>query len=212
MGSNASEDADGRSASLLGALAALRGRVDEFFRAADAAGGLQCRAGCDACCRVDLTVGPLEAEALAGVLAELPAAARERLSEHAGHPDVRAGLRCVFLGDAGRCAVYAGRPMVCRSQGLARSYALEGQGDLPDVPLAALRGRAGEKGVGACPLNYEDALPAGDLVLDADRVDEVLAQLQLAWARLHGLPPLARVALRDLAAAAPAIAGPDAGG
>ncbi|MEO0326216.1 MAG: YkgJ family cysteine cluster protein [Myxococcota bacterium] len=203
---------DERADALRGTLGALRRRVDDFFAAAERAGGLVCRRGCDACCRVGLTVGPLEADALRSALAALPPPTRAELAARSADAEVRAGQRCVFLGESGECTVYDDRPLVCRSQGLALSYALEAQADLPDVPLAALRGRAGEKGVVACPLNYGEGLPGGEYVLDADRVDEILAQLQLAWARLRALPPLRRVALRELAAGAPAIAGLDGDG
>ncbi|MCB9761874.1 MAG: YkgJ family cysteine cluster protein [Alphaproteobacteria bacterium] len=107
-----------------------------------------CRAGCDGCCQTERTVTDVEFAALAPAVAALS-------------PDTRAALReaqgqgCSLLLD-GRCAVYAERPLICRSHGLP--LVMEGQLDV-------------------CPLNFTDtpleALPSAD-VLSVDTVTAVL--------------------------------------
>jgi len=67
---------------------------------------LQCRLGCSACCKDDLTVFEVEAE--------LIAARHPEVLKQAPHP---AGA-CAFLNSEGSCRVYASRPYVCRTQGL----------------------------------------------------------------------------------------------
>lgn len=102
--------------------------------------------------------------------------------------------RCVMLEDDGRCAVYASRPLVCRSQGLALAYPSD------VVPVEAVRARAGDKALVWCPLNFTTRPPTGADVLDAGRLDEALAVLNRASVGTRD--PLTRWALRDLVSAA----------
>lgn len=188
---------------------ALRGRVDQHEAAAVARGAdLRCGAGCEACCHVALSVSPLEAAELAAALRALDDAALAELVARLGDPDVErvsedAGfvggveahdVRCVMLGDDGRCAVYAARPSVCRSQGLPLAY----PNDV--VPIEAVRARAGDKALVWCPLNFTTRPPTGPDVLDAGRLDEALALLNRAF--VGEGDPLLRIDLRDLVAAA----------
>ncbi|MCU0672558.1 MAG: YkgJ family cysteine cluster protein [Myxococcota bacterium] len=103
-------------------------------------------------------------------------------------------VRCVMLGDDGRCAVYAARPLVCRSQGLPLAY----PNDV--VPIEAVRARAGDKALVWCPLNFTTRPPTGPDLLDAGRLDEALALLNRAY--VGDGDPLVRIDLRDLVAAA----------
>lgn len=103
-------------------------------------------------------------------------------------------VRCVMLGDDGRCAVYTARPLVCRSQGLPLAY----PNDV--VPIEAVRARAGDKALVWCPLNFTARPPTGPDVLDAGRLDEALALLNRAF--VGEGDPLVRIDLRDLVAAA----------
>lgn len=173
------------------ALRALRARVDAHEAAAVARGaGLRCGAGCEACCHVELEVSPLEGALVLDALRSLP---EEALRDVHGRLERDDG-RCVMLDDAGRCAVYADRPLVCRSQGLPLAYS-------PDVvPVEAVRARAGDKVLVWCPLNFQARPPSGPDVLDAERLDEAGAVLNLAFAgRARALE---RTALRDLVALA----------
>jgi hypothetical protein len=167
---------------------ALVAKVDDFGAKvrAERAGDMRCAPGCAACCEVSLTVCATEAEPIRRALAALPAEARERIALRAAADDE---ARCVMLED-GRCAVYDARPLVCRTQGLPLAYP-------PGfVPLDAVRGRdARGHDLTWCPLNFEDRPPRAGDVLDAERVDTMLA---LVDRRDDGAPG-ERVSLVELA-------------
>jgi len=135
----------------------LRKNVDRICRDIATAFGphLACRAGCDGCCR-QITLFPVEADALAAGLAALP-------EEQAGH--IRNRVRtappdgpCPLLED-GLCLLYDHRPIICRTHGL---------------PL--LLETDGSRQVDFCPLNFQ-GLPSlpGNAVIDLDRLNEALA-------------------------------------
>lgn len=173
---------------------AIVARVDAFAasvgerRAAD----MQCRAGCDACCHVELEVSGVEAAAVRGALAALPDEVRAAVRARAGG---ETGGRCVMLDGDGRCAVYAARPLVCRTQGLPLRY------PAGFVPAEAVGLHLGEKGDATwCPLNFREKAPAGEDVLDAELVDKLLAVVNQRHAAARGEDHLQRVAIRQLAA------------
>jgi hypothetical protein len=174
---------------------AVVARVDAFAaavaerRSAD----LRCSAGCDGCCRVELEVSPVEAASVREALARMPRADREALRRRASAASSEA--RCAMLGDDGRCAIYEARPLVCRTQGLPLRYP-------PGfVPADAIGLRLGEHGdVTWCPLNFTDASPRGEDVLDAELVDRLLAVVNRRWVAGRGGDPLERRALRAIAA------------
>ena len=133
---------------------------------------IACRPGCSSCCMA-FSVLPLEAALLAETLARQPMAA----ARSPGH--------CLFLHD-NLCAIYALRPVICRTQGLALAYIDEAEERIE---------------VSACPLNFpEDAPLAHEDLLFMDRFNERLAALNLRYCRLNGLEPGCRVALADLLA------------
>ncbi len=222
---------------------------------------LACRAGCSACCQVSLSVSPVEAAAVARLFATLPREARERARARAlvpieAVPVVPLAERCVMLEEDGTCAVYAARPLVCRTQGLPLRY------PAGLVPAAAVRARAVARGpikeairggvpssgsiaapspclpadshsrgrVGPlsqagegtvvldsgcssmkkaageltwCPLNFTGRAPDGEDVVDAGRVDEILAVVNRRFVAHRDGPagdPLSRTPLSVLAA------------
>lgn len=88
--------------------------------------GLDCRAGCGACCRMHVGAEPAEAFAVARHLRasrspeELSEVGR-RLGETAARvarmdpaERWRARIPCVFLDEQGSCAIYPARPLACR--------------------------------------------------------------------------------------------------
>jgi hypothetical protein len=96
----------------------------------------------------------------------------------------------VMLGPAGRCDIYEARPLVCRTQGLPLGYP-EGI-----VPVETVRFRARALDVICCPLNFTEDEPDERDVLDASRVDTMLALV----ARLEGDDGAeGRITLRALA-------------
>ncbi len=174
-------------------LAELYAKVDAFFARAAARfpgpDGITCHAGCDDCCRRRFSVTALEAEVIAEGLAALPAGAREALAARAegGDPAV-----CPALEAGGRCAIYASRPVICRSHGLPIRF--RSPGSLPVVD--------------ACPKNFasahandaSDASDARDLgaipaehVLDQVTLSTVLGALDAARAAEAGRAGGARV-------------------
>ncbi len=178
--------------------AALTAKADAFFAAAQASseGAITCRAGCDACCHAHLSVSPVEAAAIREWLRGRPSVGDELVARRAARDS--ADPRCVMLGDDGACAVYAARPLVCRTQGLALLYPAN------TLPVNAIRFRHPRGEVAACPLNYTEAEgttskePAPGEVLDAGRLDEALATVNRAWCDASGTDPLARTDLREI--------------
>jgi hypothetical protein len=157
---------------------ALLAKVDVFWERALAVqpAAFRCAAGCVSCCTQRLSVFAVEAEAIRAHLADpgFDPAVRARLRAEAGDPD-----RCAFLAD-GRCAIYAARPVICRTHGLP--VRVDGRVDW-------------------CPLNFTDAPPDPTIVLELEQINTLLALVD----RLHGAsgdpPDRPRVTLADLAAA-----------
>lgn len=143
---------------------ALIAKVDAFSARVDAAQGrwLRCGAGCDGCCRLRRSAWAVELDHLRQTVERLPPARRAALAARRRDPAVQAGERCVMLDPDGRCAVYAARPLICRTHG-------------PAV-------RRPDGGLSWCGLNFEglgadavaDAIPA-DGVLDLELLNRMLA-------------------------------------
>ena len=91
---------------------------------------ISCRPGCADCCMA-FSVLPLEAALLAEALV------RRQLTV------ARSPGRCCFLQD-NLCAIYALRPVICRTQGLALAYIDETEERIE---------------VSACPLNFPEDAP-----------------------------------------------------
>ena len=123
----------------------LHAKVDAFFARVEARHGddMRCHTGCSDCCHVRLTVTSVEAAAIRAEVAGWPEAARRALAE-VGPAD-----RCAALDGAGRCRIYAARPIVCRSHGAPVRMR---RGALPVVEV--------------CPRNFTRTEPAADCVLD----------------------------------------------
>ncbi len=205
--------------------ALLQARVDAFFAAVLARHptALHCQAGCYGCCQAGLSVSAIEAAAIRGYLRALPPAAQDRLRDQvqrrAGHTKAASQSTrdepCALLDDEGRCAIYPVRPLVCRSQGLPLVYAAT------LIPAQALRFRAQDgRAVVCCPLNFaadsarDSAAPAvtpqaADL-LDAERVDLLLAVLNRRFASQMGQDPTHAAQRTPLAALVLAASDPDA--
>ncbi len=151
----------------------LLGAVDRRMRELTAgrlAARIGCRPGCSDCCMA-FSVLPLEAAFLAEALAG-------RTVRAAGQDG-----RCGFLQD-GLCTLYAVRPVICRTQGMALAYIDEVRQSVE---------------VSACPLNFpeDDPLDQDDLLF-MDPFDEQLIVLNLRYCQRHGLVPAGRIALADL--------------
>ena len=113
----------------------------------DAGAIVPCREGCTACCHGPFDISVADAELIGEALDRMPAADRERVTARAqallarmraleptwSSPyavdalgedrfdrltDALAAEPCPLLDEAGRCAIYADRPLVCRMIGL----------------------------------------------------------------------------------------------
>jgi Fe-S-cluster containining protein len=160
---------------------------------------ITCSAGCSSCCHAWLTVSAVEANELRAALAALPDADRELVRARGLRELAREAAgdeppRCAMLDDQGRCAVYEARPLVCRTQGHALRYP-EGV-----IPAAAVARKMANGDVTWCPLNYHVAQPNPEDVLDAERVDQILAVVADRHVLAHGLSRHERHALSALAA------------
>jgi hypothetical protein len=98
-----------------------------------------------------------------------------------------------MLDAAGRCMVYEHRPLVCRTQGHALRY------PAGFIPEAAVRARSKTGEITYCPLNFTQSAPEAADVLDAERVDQILAVVAQRFARAQGTDPNERIALSELA-------------
>jgi hypothetical protein len=171
-------------------------KVDTFFGRTAARfpgpSGVTCHAGCTDCCR-RFSVTAVEAEVIAEGLASLPPEARERLAVRAerGDPEV-----CPALEPDGRCAVYAFRPVICRTHGLPIRFA-DPAGEPGVAPRRSL------PLVDTCPRNFGGrdlaALPA-DAILDQGTLSLVLGAIDAARADEAGRSRGERVALAALLA------------
>jgi Fe-S-cluster containining protein len=158
--------------------AELTAKVDAFFdRVAQRhPADLACATGCADCCHVRLTITTVEAAAIRAELATWPAPRRAALAAQvalAAQADATQAAqaeaapdRCVALGPDDRCAIYAARPLVCRSHG---------------VPIRLREG--GLPVIQACFRNFTAAGPAAaapDCVLDQTTLSTVLLAIDQA--------------------------------
>lgn len=136
---------------------------------------LSCQEGCSGCCLPGLSVFPVEAEALRRALRALPPERQQLLLSQALQAQTGDGLpHCPLLIDD-RCAVYAARPIICRTHGFPVHF---------QDPEAALEG---EVLLDVCPLNFtaEGALEALTLpdALDLERINLRLAAVNHVFCR-----------------------------
>jgi Fe-S-cluster containining protein len=169
-------------------LDALFAKIEGFFSAAQAREGaaITCHAGCSDCCR-RFTVTGLEAEVIREGLAALPDARREELATRARNDETDV---CPALDADGRCAIYAHRPVICRTHGL---------------PIRFTEQRAGRSlpMLDACPKNFVGhdltaVSPAS--VMDQTTLSTILGALDAARADETGRPRGERVAIAELLA------------
>lgn len=157
-----------------------------------------CAAGCASCCHAWLSVSAVEAHELRLALQAMPAAqradVRQRGLRELAREQAQEEPRCAFLSDDDRCVVYERRPLVCRTQGHALRY--------PHglIPSEAITRRTENGDLTWCPLNYHGSEPKGEDVLDADRVDQILAVVAARHAIAHDTDRETRFSLSALAA------------
>jgi hypothetical protein len=155
--------------------------------------GLSCHHGCTGCCQVRLSVSPVEAAAVQEAVMALPESERHSLLKN---DDPQSGACVMLRPDAATglsgCAIYESRPLVCRSQGLPLQYP-EGL-----IPAESVRLRTKAGSVTWCPLNFIEAAPPATAILDAARVDQILAVVNHRFAQKTDVSAETRFELVDL--------------
>lgn len=170
-------------------LGELAAQVDADFEAIRRrqAQRMQCRSGCSACCRARLSVTRVEEAFLRRGLDALPDAARADMARQA--LDLKREM-CPALDDGGRCRVYAARPLICRSYGVALRRRREVE--LVNPPV-----------IDVCDLNFVDTplktLAAKD-VFDQTRLEAEVATIDDVYCAENGLPRGERVPLAQILA------------
>lgn len=179
---------------------ALVAKVSAFVAAAETRrrAALQCHKGCASCCHAWLTVSAVEASAIRGALARLSTDERAQIrargeAELQREQEGEHNARCAMLNDDDSCAIYEGRPLVCRTQGHALRYASD------VVPEAMVRARVQGGALTWCSLNYREDPPRAPDVLDAERVDQLLSLVNLRYVGGDRARALQRFALSALA-------------
>lgn len=144
---------------------------------------LSCGPGCASCCQA-FSVLPIEAACVQEAIGALDTASRERLDRNRAKGDAC----CPLLIDD-LCAIYAARPVICRTQGLPLAYV--------DEERQAIE-------VSACGLNFpNDHVFAPEDLLFLDPFNVRLAELNQAWCSTRNLDPTTRIPLRELACSTP---------
>lgn len=137
---------------------AARGVFFDYAEAAeqtDPRYAVACHAGCWFCCTTPVAVTVFEAAMVRSVVVTLPEAEQqaiwERLQAHVAAQNEALAVaqgqrislhrRCPLLDDKGRCSVYEGRPLACRSllsldADRCRRVFLENDGGDPGVPYS----------------------------------------------------------------------------
>lgn len=161
-------------------------KVDAFFARVEQrhADQMNCQRGCYDCCDVQLSLTGVEAEA---ALAAWRALSEERRAEVRAtwRPDATA---CSALDRQGRCAIYEGRPLVCRSHGVPVRFQQPGK-SLPVVET--------------CFRNFPTSGPAAadaDCVLDQTTLSAMLLLVDKEHALRAGRTVGERHPLADLLA------------
>ena len=167
----------------------LTAKVDAFFARVRTrhAADMKCGSGCDSCCRTRLTITGVEAEALRAHVAAMPAPERARLREVARRPFDPRDMRCAALEDDGRCLVYDGRPIVCRSHGVPIRF--HGEADGKRFPI-----------VDSCPLNFVAGPQHADkdCILDQETLSATLIAIDHEDADARGRARGERIDLASL--------------
>jgi len=144
------------------------------------ADSVSCRKGCDACCR-QFSIFWVEAISLANVVANLPQKQSAFLQSKAAEladQDV-----CPLLDD-GVCALYAARPIICRTHGLP---ILTSTDTAPVIDF--------------CPQNFTEleTIP-GNMIIDLDQLNTTLVAINALFVSQYfagNPPPTERLTIAD---------------
>lgn len=162
-------------AALLAEYEALRRKIDAKVAEVTARrqDDLNCKKGCSDCCAPGLTVLPVEAYAI-----------EEHLSGGVVLPAPRED-RCTFLDEEGACAIYAARPLLCRTHGLP--IHMPSGGGRGQLPVLQGQGDGDHDDVWACALNFTRRAPAKDDVVNGNTLMALLFTVDARFRERAGL-------------------------
>jgi uncharacterized protein len=170
-------EAAGDGAAALARLAALTDELDALAAAAREAypAEVSCKRGCDSCCHQVVGVSRVESARLAAAVAAMSDEARAALRATVARAAALDHPRCGALDDGGGCQLYAARPAVCRSHGLAYvTFRLTRGSSLPVLHHS-------------CTLNYTGQMPAVAHAYDFGAWSERLLEVDEAFAEEAGV-------------------------
>lgn len=176
----------------------LQANVTDFFQKFFNKHGrfMQCAMGCSQCCRVSLSVFPVEAQLIFSWWMDLTSDERSRYqqiwkSKKEHEKDVKeASVECFFLVEE-KCSIYDVRPVICRSQGLPLKVAEFSAGSSESVEKYELS---------LCELNFkeESHLPVPGEWLDLERLNTLLAMAQRHTEERDIAPQILDISSRNL--------------
>jgi uncharacterized protein len=150
-------------------------KIDEAVARAGSTAELACKAGCASCCVDGLSVLPVEAALIE--------------STQFVAPKQREGM-CAFLDDNDRCAIYAVRPVMCRTHGLPLK--MEARSDRGSLKIVG-------QDVEVCSLNFTSRDPQPSEILDATKILMLLTTVDRRFRARAGIPDDdRRVSLKSL--------------
>jgi Fe-S-cluster containining protein len=140
-------------------------RIQEAY-----AGQIACQKGCAGnCCRIHLSVFPVEAISLAFALKKQPRELVHRIRYNARH--TKTFSPCPLL-EKGACLMYASRLMICRTHG---------------IPMRTEY--RGTRFIGCCQKNFRNINPIPDAaVIDLDRLNSDLAKINQLFLDEYSAP------------------------
>ncbi|MEN9529795.1 MAG: hypothetical protein RI932_1668 [Pseudomonadota bacterium] len=176
----------------------LQANVSEFFSKFNQkhSRNMNCAIGCAQCCRVQLSVFPVEAQLIFSWWNSLPTGERQMLSGRwraslaASDSSAEAKRDCFFLSEK-NCSIYPVRPVICRSQGLPLKVA--------EIP-AADSSSSDNYELSVCELNFkqESSLPSPAEWLDLERLNTLLSLAQQHTPEADLAPEISAIALKHL--------------
>ncbi len=140
---------------------------------------IACRPGCSDCCRVPLTIFPIEAHHLRMGYQRLPRSAQQAIAVKVEENLLfRKKTQCAML-DEDRCLLYAYRPLLCKTHGLP-------------ILLPGKKKRA-PSSLAYCHLNFQgiadpSAIPRS-LILNLELMNRLLVAINALYLKERGLRP-----------------------
>ena len=140
---------------------------------------IQCRLGCDSCCRPPDSLFLIEAKNLEEGISKIDKKHKDIIQLQLEEYQAKERELCPILFE-GRCLSYENRPSICRTHGYA-------------VWIGE------EEKLSWCPLNFQGEKPKKEMAFDIDRLNQMMALItKLAYPDEEGRRPLVEVIRQGL--------------